>query len=51
MDLFSSMGVSNEIVDRAEISLEQGCLLVLESQDYDLSHKKGWALPRFSSCA
>lgn len=33
MDLFSSMGVSNEIVDRAEISLEQGCLLVLESQD------------------
>lgn len=33
MDVFSSKGVSNEIIDRAEISLDQGSLLVIESRD------------------
>ena len=34
MDKFSSLGISNEIVDEeAEISLTSGCLLLIEARD------------------
>lgn len=33
LDLYSSRGVSNEIVSRASLSLREGCLLLIESQD------------------